>query len=27
MPVTTLTSLTGVDKIAAPIGGDFSLAN
>ncbi|MEW1694202.1 MULTISPECIES: hypothetical protein [unclassified Streptomyces] len=26
-PVTTLTALTGVDKIAAPIGGDFSLAN
>ncbi|MFJ9630070.1 RCC1 domain-containing protein [Streptomyces sp. NPDC101175] len=26
-PVTTLTALTGVDKIAAPVGGDFSLAN
>ncbi|MYV55027.1 hypothetical protein [Streptomyces sp. SID3212] len=26
-PVTTLTALTGVDKIAAAIGGDFSLAN
>ncbi|MER7672489.1 RCC1 domain-containing protein [Kitasatospora sp. NPDC096128] len=24
-PVTTLTALTGVDKIAAPVGGDFSL--
>ncbi|MEV4558148.1 hypothetical protein AB0K51_14310 [Kitasatospora sp. NPDC049285] len=27
VPVTTLTPLTGVDKIAAPVGGDFSLAN
>jgi alpha-tubulin suppressor-like RCC1 family protein len=26
-PVTTLTALTGIDKIAAAIGGDFSLAN
>ncbi|MGA5817671.1 RCC1 domain-containing protein [Kitasatospora sp. NPDC094028] len=26
-PVTSLTALTGVDKIAAPVGGDFSLAN
>ncbi|MER8186928.1 hypothetical protein [Kitasatospora sp. NPDC094015] len=26
-PVTTLTALTGVDKLAAPVGGDFSLAN
>ncbi|WP_371775155.1 hypothetical protein [Streptomyces sp. NBC_01438] len=26
-PVTTLTALTGVDKIAASAGGDFSLAN
>lgn len=26
-PVTTLTALTGVDKIVAPVGGDFSLAN
>ncbi|MFF3002345.1 RCC1 domain-containing protein [Kitasatospora sp. NPDC057940] len=26
-PVTSLTALTGVDKIAAPLGGDFSLAN
>ncbi|WP_019070612.1 RCC1 domain-containing protein [Streptomyces hokutonensis] len=26
-PVTTLTALTGVDKIAAPVGSDFSLAN
>jgi hypothetical protein len=26
-PVTTLTALTGVDKIAAPVGGDFSFAN
>ncbi|WP_424211042.1 RCC1 domain-containing protein [Streptomyces sp. BI20] len=26
-PVTTLTALTGVDKIAASVGGDFSLAN
>ncbi|GAA3251144.1 hypothetical protein [Streptomyces lavendulae] len=26
-PVTTLTALTGVDKIAAPVGDDFSLAN
>ncbi|MFF5567578.1 RCC1 domain-containing protein [Streptomyces sp. NPDC012623] len=26
-PVTTLTALTGVDKIAAPVGGDFSIAN
>ncbi|MFG3142771.1 RCC1 domain-containing protein [Streptomyces sp. NPDC048211] len=26
-PVTTLTALTGVDKIAAPVGGDFSMAN
>ncbi|MFE7548639.1 RCC1 domain-containing protein [Streptomyces gardneri] len=26
-PVTTLTALTGVDKLAAPGGGDFSLAN
>ena len=26
-PVTTLTALTGVDKITAPVGGDFSLAN
>ncbi|MFB7982896.1 RCC1-like domain-containing protein [Streptomyces vinaceus] len=26
-PVTALTSLTGADKIAAPVGGDFSLAN
>ncbi|MFD0357730.1 RCC1 domain-containing protein [Streptomyces sp. NPDC127110] len=26
-PVTTLTALTGVDKIAASLGGDFSLAN
>ncbi|RZU46378.1 alpha-tubulin suppressor-like RCC1 family protein [Streptomyces sp. BK022] len=26
-PVTTQTALTGVDKIAAPVGGDFSLAN
>ena len=26
-PVTTLTALTGADKIAAPVGGDFSLAN
>ncbi|MEU9129534.1 hypothetical protein AB0D08_15740 [Kitasatospora sp. NPDC048540] len=25
-PVTTLTAPTGVDKIAAPVGGDFSLA-
>ncbi|MGC0420803.1 RCC1 domain-containing protein [Embleya sp. AB8] len=26
-PVTTLTALTGIDKIAAPVGGDFSMAN
>ncbi|KJS59747.1 RCC1 domain-containing protein [Streptomyces rubellomurinus] len=26
-PVTSLTALTGVDKLAAPVGGDFSLAN
>ncbi|MFI1385845.1 RCC1 domain-containing protein [Embleya sp. NPDC020886] len=26
-PVTTLTTLTGVDKIAAPVGGDFGMAN
>ncbi|MGW2871017.1 RCC1 domain-containing protein [Kitasatospora sp. NPDC001225] len=26
-PVPTLTALTGIDKIAAPVGGDFSLAN
>ncbi|MFJ4768543.1 RCC1 domain-containing protein [Streptomyces uncialis] len=26
-PVTSLTALTGVDKIAAPVGGDFSVAN
>ncbi|WP_431676129.1 RCC1 domain-containing protein [Kitasatospora sp. KL5] len=26
-PVTTLTALTGVDEIADPVGGDFSLAN
>ncbi|MFD8211499.1 RCC1 domain-containing protein [Streptomyces sp. NPDC059695] len=26
-PVTSLTALTGVDKIAAPVGGDFSFAN
>ncbi|MFJ2110861.1 hypothetical protein ACIOEX_02865 [Streptomyces sp. NPDC087850] len=26
-PVTSLTALTGVDKIAAPVGGDFSMAN
>ncbi|WP_243869352.1 RCC1 domain-containing protein [Streptomyces liangshanensis] len=26
-PVTTLTALTGVDKIAAPVGGDFTFAN
>ncbi|MFK0230859.1 RCC1 domain-containing protein [Streptomyces sp. NPDC090303] len=27
VPVTTLTALSGVDKIAAPVGGDFSMAN
>lgn len=27
VPVTTLAALTGADKIAAPVGGDFSLAN
>ncbi|MFE0463637.1 RCC1 domain-containing protein [Kitasatospora sp. NPDC058965] len=27
VPVTTLTPLVGVDKVAAPVGGDFSLAN
>ncbi|MEV7186618.1 hypothetical protein [Kitasatospora sp. NPDC093102] len=26
-PVPTLTALTGIDKLAAPVGGDFSLAN
>ncbi|MFJ4858606.1 hypothetical protein [Streptomyces sp. NPDC088730] len=26
-PVTTLTGLTGIDKIATPTSGDFSLAN
>lgn len=26
-PVTSLTALTGVDKLAAPVGGDFTLAN
>ncbi|MFF3158841.1 hypothetical protein [Streptomyces sp. NPDC057910] len=26
-PVTALTALTGVDEIAAPVGGDFSLDN
>ncbi|MFJ6659820.1 hypothetical protein ACIQNG_26215 [Streptomyces sp. NPDC091377] len=26
-PVTPLTALTGIDKIAAPVGGDFSMAN
>lgn len=27
VPVTALAALTGADKIAAPVGGDFSLAN